>query len=104
MIRRSFLSFIFALLLVFAQQQATVHAYVHTADWQQNSSNEHKSTHHSEACGKCVAHASLGAAVDSQANFLNFASGKFELLTALHQSIISARFCSYRSRAPPTLA
>lgn len=109
MIRRSFLTLFFAVLLVFGQQQAMVHAYVHTADLQQKSSSpqsssEDKSTNHSEVCGKCVALANLGAAVGSQAYILDIASGQFELSTALHQSVISARFTSYRSRAPPILA
>lgn len=119
MIRRSFLTLFFAVLLVFGQQQAMVHAYVHTADLQQKSSHEQssnqnssspqsssedKSTSHSEVCGKCVALANLGAAVGSQAHILDIASGQFELSTALNQSVISARFTSYRSRAPPILA
>lgn len=118
MIRRSFLTLFFAVLLVFGQQQAMVHAYVHTADLQQKSSNEQssnqnsfsqrsssedKSTNHSEVCGKCAALANLGAAVGSQAYIFNIASGQFELSTALHQSVISVRFSSYRSRAPPIL-
>jgi hypothetical protein len=109
MIRRAFFSLFFAVLLVFAQQEAMLHSYVHTADWQQKSSNQQsssggKSTNHSEVCGKCVALANLGAAVGSQAHILSIASGQFELATALHQSVISARFSSYRSRAPPILA
>ena len=109
MIRRSFLTLFFAVLLMFGQQQAMVHAYLHTADLQQKSStqqssSENKSTNHSEVCGKCVALANLGAAVSSQAHILNIASGQFELSTVLHQSVISARFFSYHSRAPPILA
>ncbi|MDI1300009.1 DUF2946 family protein [Methylotenera sp.] len=114
MIRRSFLTFFFAVLLVFGQQQAMVHAYVHTADFQQQSSNqqsstqksssEDKSTNHSEVCGKCLSLAGLSAAIGSQAHILNIASGQFELSTVLHQSVISTRFFSYHSRAPPILA
>ncbi|MDI1361573.1 hypothetical protein [Methylotenera sp.] len=114
MIRRSFLTLFFAVLLVFGQQQAMVHAYVHTADLQQKTSNqqtlnqksssEDKSSNHAEVCGKCLSLAGLTAAIGSQAHILNIASGQFELLTALHQSVISTRFSSYRSRAPPILA
>lgn len=104
MIRRSFLTFFFAVLLMFGQQQAMVHAYVHTADLQQKSSNEDKPTNHSEVCGKCVALANLGAAVGSQAHILNIISGQFQLSTSLHQSIISQRVLAYHSRAPPHLA
>ena len=114
MIRRSFLTLFFAVLLIFGQQQAMVHAYVHTADLQQKTSNqqtsnqksssEDKSSNHAEVCGKCLSLAGLTAAIGSQAHILNIASGQFELLTALHQSVISTRFSSYRSRAPPILA
>ncbi len=114
MIRRSFLTLIFAVLLMFGQQQAMVHAYVHMADLQQKSSNqqsisqksssEDKSTNHSELCGKCLSLAGLAAAIGSQAHILNIASGQFELLTELPPSVISARCFSYRSRAPPILA
>lgn len=114
MIRRSFLTLFFAVLLMFGQQQAMVHAYVHTADLQQKSSNqlsssqqpssEDKSTNHSELCGKCLSLAGLAAAIGSQAHILNIASGQFELSTALPQSVVSSHFSSYHSRAPPTLA
>lgn len=104
MIQRNFLSLFFAILLVFAQQGAMLHSYEHTADWHQKSSNEGKSTNHSVVCEKCVALANLGAAVSSQSHTLNIASGQFELLTYLHQSVISVRYLSYHSRAPPILA
>ena len=104
MIRRSFLTLLFAVLLMFGQQQAMVHAYVHSTGSQQQSTDERKSTSHSEVCGKCVALANLGAAVSSEAYILDSASGLFELSTALNQSVTLARFTSYHSRAPPILA
>jgi hypothetical protein len=114
MIRRSILTLLFALLLIFGQQQSMVHAYVHSADWQQGSSNksasndddssDSKSTSHSQVCAKCVALANLGAAVGSQAHILNITTGQFQLSTSLHQSIISQRVLAYHSRAPPILA
>ncbi len=104
MIRRSFLTLFFAVLLMFGQQQAMVHAYVHTADLQQKSSESKPLSNHSEVCGKCVALANLGAAIGSQAHILTIASGQFELSTVLHQSVISAHFSAYHSRAPPILA
>ena len=114
MTRRIFLTLFFAVLLMFGQQQAMVHAYVHTADFQQKtlkeqfstqkSSSEDKSTNHSELCGKCLSLAGLAAAIGSQAHILNIASGQFELSTALIQPVVSAHFSSYHSRAPPILA
>jgi hypothetical protein len=119
MIRRSFLTLFFAVLLMFGQQQAMVHAYVHMAELQQDSSteqssdqqfstqqspSENKSSNHAELCGKCLSLAGLSAAIGSQAHILNIASGQFELSTALHQSVIATHFSSYHSRAPPILA
>lgn len=104
MTRRLYLTLFFAVLLMFGQQQAMVHSYVHTADWQQKSSNEGKSTNHSEVCGKCVSLAGLGAAVSSQAHTFHIATGQFEFFTVLTQAVISQRFLPYLSRAPPNLA
>ena len=104
MVRRTFISLFFAILLVFAQQEAMLHPCVHTADWQNKSSTEDKSTNHTEVCGKCYALANLGASISSQAHILNIESGQFELSTTLHQSIISQRILPYHSRAPPILA
>jgi hypothetical protein len=104
MIRRSFLPLFFAVLLMFGQQQATVHAYVHRADFQQKSPENRQLPNHSDVCGKCVALANLGAAVGSQAYILNIASGQFQLSTSLNQAIISQRVLAYHSRAPPHLA
>ena len=104
MFRRTFLSLFFAILLAFAQQEAMLHPYEPTVDWQQKSSTEDKSTNHTEVCGKCYALANLGASISSQAHILNIESGQFELSTTLHQSIISQRILPYHSRAPPILA
>jgi hypothetical protein len=104
MIRRSFLTLFFAVLLMFGQQQAMVHAYVHTADLQQKSSENKQLPNHSDVCGKCVALANLSAAVGTQAQILNIATGQFQLSTSLHPSIISQCVLAYHSRAPPFLA
>jgi hypothetical protein len=104
MIRRSFLTLFFAVLLMFGQLQATVHTYVHTADFQQKSSENKQLPNHSDVCGKCVALANFGAAVGSQAYILDIVSGQFQVSTSLHQVIISQRVLAYHSRAPPILA
>lgn len=104
MTRRLYLSLLFAVLLVFAQQVAMLHPYVHTADWQQKSSEDKQAPKHYEVCGQCVALAGIGSAIGSQSHALIFEPGQFELSTKLHQSIISERFLPYHSRAPPTLA
>jgi Protein of unknown function (DUF2946) len=104
MIRHTFLSLLFAVLFVFAQQQAMLHSYVHTADWQQKSSGDKQAPKHSEVCGKCVALSNIGHTVTSQSHAFNVASGQFELSTSSHLSIASESFVPYHSRAPPYLA
>ena len=104
MIHRSLQSLLFAILLVFAQQAAMLHPYVHTVDFQQKSQSDKQAPKYSEVCEKCLAFADIGSAVGSQSYTLNIASGPFELISTNHQSIASERFPDYRSRAPPTLA
>jgi hypothetical protein len=104
MIRRSFLSLLFAILLVFAQQAAMLHPYVHVADWQQKSSQDKQTPKHLEICGKCVALADIENTVSSQSYTLNITFEQFELLTTSRLSIASEYFLPYHSRAPPTLA
>ena len=104
MIHRSFLSLLFAILLVFTQQAAITHPYVHTADLQQKSQNDKQDPSHTEICGQCVAFADIGNAVGSQPHTLNIAAGLFELISTNHQSLASERFPAYHSRAPPNLA
>lgn len=104
MIRHTFLSLLFAILFVFAQQEAMLHPYVHTADWQQKSSEDKQAPKHSEVCGKCVALSNIGHTVGSQSHSFHIASGQFELSTSTHVSIVSESFLPYHSRAPPYLA
>jgi hypothetical protein len=104
MIRRSFLSLLFAVLLVFAQQEAMLHPYEHAADWQQKSSSNKQTPPHSETCGKCLALADINSAVGSKSQALQVVPGQFELSSTLLQSIVSAHFLPYHSRAPPYLA
>jgi len=103
MIRRSFLSLLFAVLLVFAQQEAMLHPYEHTADWQKKSSGDKQAPSHSEVCGKCVALADINSAVGSKSLVLHVLPGQFELSPTSRQSIVSAHFLPYHSRAPPYL-
>jgi hypothetical protein len=104
MVRRSFLSLLFAFLLLFAQQVAMLHPYEHTADWQQKSSSGKQAPLHSEACGKCVALADMGSAVGSKALAIHVLPDQFELSSIPRQSIVSVHFSSYHSRAPPYFA
>jgi hypothetical protein len=104
MARRSFLSLLFAVLLVFAQQAAMLHPYVHVADLQQKSSEDKQVPKHLVACEKCVALADIENTVSSQSHAHNITFEQFELSTTPHLSITFEYFLPYHSRAPPTLA
>jgi hypothetical protein len=104
MINRSFLSLLFAFLLTFAQQQALLHPYEHTADLQQKSSNQKNTLPHSDSCSKCIALAGIASAVGSKSQLFHALSTTFEFLPSTTQPIISAHFQPYQSRAPPYLA
>ena len=95
---------LFAVLLVFAQQEAMLHPYEHTTDWQQTSSDSKKAHSHSEVCGKCIALAHFESAVGSKLQLLHVPTGKFEQSTTEEQLIVSGRLHTYFSRAPPCLA
>lgn len=104
MMRRSFLTLLFAVLLMFAQQAAVQHTYAHVADSQQSSSDDDKRLpKHSEACGKCVALADIEHAVAAKSQVVYVASAQFQQMAALTQSFAAAINLSYLSRAPPSL-
>lgn len=115
MIRRSFLSLLFAVLLVLAQQAAMLHPYVHVADSQQNSTQskldnskqdkqDKRAPSHTEVCGKCIALADIEHIVGSTSQTLNIAVGQYVLSTAINQSFFVTQRLAYHSRAPPSLA
>ena len=104
MTRRSFLLLLFTFLLVFAQQEAMLHPYEHTADWQQKSSSGKQTPLNSGVCAKCVALIDIGSAVGSASQALLVLIGQFELLSTSRPSLVSAHFLSYHSRALPYLA
>jgi len=115
MIRRSFLSLLFAVLLVLAQHMAMLHPYVHVADGQQNSTQDNQSDskqnqqdkqapRHTEVCGKCVALADIENLVGSTSQALSITLGQYVLATDVNQSFSATQLLSYHSRAPPSLA
>ena len=104
MINRSFLPLLFAFLLTFAQQLALTHPYEHTADWQQKSSSQKNTLPHADNCAKCIALAGIGSVVGSTSITADMLTAQLALTTASTQSIISAHFQPYQSRAPPYLA
>lgn len=104
MTNRLFKSLFFVLLLVFAQQQALLHPYEHSADWQQKSSNHKNSLPHSDTCGKCIALAGIASAVGSKTQSVAVLPAKFEFASSAKLLTFSTHFQPYLSRAPPYLA
>jgi hypothetical protein len=104
MIQRRLLYFVLTLLLVFAQQQAIVHPYVHLANGQESSTSDKQAPAHSETCGKCIAFAGVSAAVSSQALTIAILPTAFERSVEIAQPLLSTLHLSYHSRAPPYLA
>ena len=104
MARHLFLSLLFAVLLIFTQQAAMLHPYVHVADLQHKSTEDKQAPKHLEVCGKCVALADIENTVSSQSYNLNITFESFKQSTTAHVSIASEHFFSYHSRAPPSLA
>ncbi|MES2013778.1 MAG: hypothetical protein V4445_08505 [Pseudomonadota bacterium] len=111
MIHRSFLSLLFAVLLVLAQHMAMLHPYVHVADGQQNSTQDNQNSskqdkqapRHTEVCGKCVALADIENLVGSTSQALSITLGQYVLATDVNQSFSATQLLSYHSRAPPSL-
>ncbi len=103
MISRLFFPFLCAFLLAFAQQEAALHPYVHTAELQQKSFGSKSLPHHQEVCGKCAAVTNLGAAVGSQALLFDVISDPIQLSVCLFSPIVAQRTFAYLSRAPPIL-
>lgn len=104
MVRRIFLSLFFALLLVFAQQAAVVHGYVHTADLQQSSQNDKQSPKHNEVCAQCVALADISGAIGAKSYVFKLDAGQQQPWPALQLALAGTTRLYYRSRAPPSLA
>ncbi|MBG9389220.1 hypothetical protein [Caenimonas aquaedulcis] len=93
-----------ALLVPMAQLAAAVHVQSH---WSKDaaSSLEHKATP-ADACGQCVAVASIAAGgVVTAAAIATLAPAHFALLSWAVAPVLSADpFAGYRSRAPPAAA
>jgi hypothetical protein len=93
-----------ALVMLFAQQGAALHALSHATEQIPGQSQQDKKLPHSPVCDKCVAFAELAGAVHSNPlHFNGTQSGSTPFEThavpsfVYHQSL-------YRSRAPPVLA
>jgi len=92
---------VLALLLVFAQQQATLHWLSHAID-----SVEHKAKHGpSEACDECAGLAALDAMALPALPVLALPPAGFALADAAEPaSVARAPQLAFRSRAPPVLS
>ena len=94
---------LFALLLLFAQQQAAVHVYVHAADWLQKPIDGVAACH-PDACEQCAVLADLHSAVVPTAMTLQTHLGTFEQSPKPLLSIFVVRLPPYQSQAPPFYA
>lgn len=94
---------LFALLLLLAQQQAVVHAYVHVTDWLQKS-DDGALTCYPDACEKCALLADLHSAVMPAAMALQTQVETFESPLKPVLSVFAVGLPPYQSHAPPFLA
>ena len=101
MIRQSFLFSFFAFLLLFAQQQAMLHPYEHSAVWLQKSTGSKQALPHSQSCEKCVSLADLGSVILPRA-VVHISHAKSERSSKSVQPAFSVFTRSfYLARAPP---
>ncbi|HRE16231.1 MAG TPA: hypothetical protein PLW86_04065 [Rhodocyclaceae bacterium] len=94
---------LFALLLIFSQQQVATHAISHFGASTQNSAPDH-SLPADLSCDQCLAAAALGAALGSsfQADFsTHFAHAS--LRADVDDHTLPAAYRLFNSRAPPSL-
>lgn len=91
----------FALVLLFAQQGAVLHALSHLAENRSAHSGEEKHLPHSPACDKCVMYAGLGGAAASAPLFFAPQPVIAVLAAALFALFFAAPRRPYLSRAPP---
>ena len=101
---RRWITCAFALLLLFAQQQALLHPYQHTAEWQGSTTGDKKAPFNPESCSKCVSLADLGSAIGAHVHAFQALPASFEQPAFFLPGRVAAIFLSYHSRAPPDLA
>lgn len=101
--RRALLHAGFALLLLFAQAEGTVHNVSHQSDTFTRSSQPDKQLPHSQVCQKCLAFAAIGGAMPSMP--LVIGEWAVAVLDAAYPpvSFHSQPYQAYASRAPPVV-
>ncbi len=126
------LTFFYAMLLVFSQQQVLLHPYQHKADWQlefpqqtlaqnqntevsgyesninglipQDSYDNKQAPGHGVNCTQCIALSGISSVVGSHSFVFHVLSNQFQHSISAVQTFASAVDVPYQSRAPPAFA
>lgn len=101
--RRIILHVWLALLLLFAQQGALLHALSHVPGPLPAQSQPDKQLPHSQACDKCVVYGQLGAGVAATPLVILVQHGAVALVAVLPAIHFASILRAYFSRAPPRL-
>lgn len=94
---------ILAILLLFAQQGAAVHALAHFSDFAPTPSSQHKQLPHSSVCDKCITYSHMGGALHASGLVFHTDELRFAQPVALSTGIPTVSVFPYAARAPPYL-
>ncbi len=123
------LTFFYAMLLVFSQQQVLLHPYVHQADWpalaqssntslnpntaqapqlsalpyvvEADSYSDKQAPNHAPSCGQCLALAGIAGFIATQSFVFHATLSQFQPTSLAVNSFASTHCQPYQSRAPP---
>lgn len=90
-----------ALVLLFAQQGAALHALSHLAERLPEQSRQDKQLPHSPACDKCVVYAEVEGALASGGMPLPFVAAPAFVAATMPAARLSCLDRAYHARAPP---
>ena len=92
-----------AIMLLFAQQGAAVHALSHFSDSAPTPSSQDKQLPHSQACDKCISYSQMGGAVHASGLVFHTGGLLFVQTPALSIGLPVVSVFFYAARAPPHL-
>ncbi len=123
------LTFFYAMLLVFSQQQVLLHPYVHQADWpalaqssntslnpntaqapqlsalpyvvEADSYSDKQAPGHAPSCGQCLALAGIAGFVGTKSFVFQPQLSQYEPTVLALKPFASTHYQAYQSRAPP---
>ena len=94
---------ILAILMLFAQQGAAVHALAHFSDFAPTPSSQDKQLPHSSACDKCISYSHMGGALHASSLVFHAGDLLYAQPGALSLGIPTVSVFPYAARAPPHL-